>query len=504
MAKEENPDKKKKKSGEVADYESLLDDFTSIFNESGEESGDSKVDHDGLALSELLGEDVTMTTEPVEAEETESGSEEELSDFTQEREGLDLDEFTESDDAGESAEKEKITIEDSADETLTIEHGINKLTDIYGGGDLAVDEPEDDATVVDDSAATQEIKALGFDDVSESGTPDEAVKEAKPAVDGGADTNELEGLGIGDLSDFDFTVEDQEEEAAATDDSAVTKEIEALGFDDLDETVTPDKAVLEEADTAVESADSQDMELLDFESIADLDVSAKEVQEDEFSIDNGMEDTSTDTIAEEPVDDSAAEMILDEEVTVSDSDYASILDQLDGRKTEEEETFDVSDVEELNILEDDDTGEISFVDSEKPEEESSDIETSDDSVFMDLDLDLGDEVEDFIAEDEPVVSVASPDAGENDFLGLSGVSSEGGGYSGGVSSPTEVLFEGVEMNFDEQVALVTHAEILLAQKKIEEATDILRRVADGKGETHWVAKRLRTFGAQVQTTDSSE
>ena len=98
--------------------------------------------------------------------------------------------------------------------------------------------------------------------------------------------------------------------------------------------------------------------------------------------------------------------------------------------------------------------------------------------------------------------MASPDAGEEDFLGLSGIGSESGGSAGGAGSATEVLFEGVEMNFDEQIALVTHAEILLAQKKTEEATELLRRVVEGKGETHWVAKRLRTFGAQVQKTDS--
>lgn len=505
MAKEENPDKKKKKSEEVADYESLLDDFTGIFNDSGEESGDSKVDHDGLALSELLGEDVTITAEPVEAEKSESGSEEELSDFTQKLEGFDLDEFTESDEAGETAGKEDITIEDSADETLTIDHGIDALTDIYNGSGPAVEEQEEEATAaVDDSAATQEIEALGFDDLAESVTPDETMAEEEPAVDHSADTGELEGLDFGKISDTDQTVEEPEEEATAADDSAVTQEIEALGFDDLEETVIADEVVVEEADTAADSADSQEPEVLDFESVADLDVSAEEVKEDEFSIDNGMEDTSADTIVEEPVDDSASEMILDEEVTVSDSDYASILDQLDGGKAEEEETLDVSDVEELNILEDDDTGEISFVDIEKPEEESSDVEASEDSVFMDLDLDFDDEEEDFVPEEEPAVSVASPVTGEDDFLGLSGISGEGGGSSGGVGSATEVLFEGVEMNFDEQIALVTHAEILLAQKKNEEATELLKRVVDEKGETHWVAKRLRTFGAQVQKPDTSE
>ena len=502
MAKDENPDKKKKKSEEVADYESLLDDFTTIFDDSGEESGDSKVDHDGLALSELLGEDVTMTIEPVKDEESESGSEEDISEFTQELEGLDLEEFTESDEAGKTDEKEEITVEDNTNETLTSEHGIDELTDSYGGGDLTVEKPEEEAAAVDDDSITQEIEALGFDDLPETVNADETMKEEEPAVADSADVQELENLDFGEISDIDVTFKEPEEETAAVDESGVTQEIEALGFDDLAEAVTPDEASEDEASAVVESADSQEPEGLDFESIADLDVSAEEVKEEEFSIDNGKEDTSIDIIAEEP---SAAEMILDKEVTDSDSDYASILDQLDGGKAEEEETLDVSDAGELNILEDDDTDELSFADIEEPKvEESSEGETSEDSVFMDLDLDLDDDAEDFIAEEESAVSVASPDAGEDDFLGLSGVSGEGGGTTGGVSSATEVLFEGVEMDFEEQISLVTHAEILLAQKRTGEAAELLQRVAEGKGETHWVAKRLRIFGAQVQTPDTSE
>jgi hypothetical protein len=83
-----------------------------------------------------------------------------------------------------------------------------------------------------------------------------------------------------------------------------------------------------------------------------------------------------------------------------------------------------------------------------------------------------------------------PEQEETDFLGLSGIPSKLE-KSGKQFSRTDVLFDGVAMDFDEQINSVTLAELLLAQGKHKEAAEIFLKLTNQKGVTHWVTKRVR-------------
>jgi hypothetical protein len=106
--------------------------------------------------------------------------------------------------------------------------------------------------------------------------------------------------------------------------------------------------------------------------------------------------------------------------------------------------------------------------------------------------------------EEPVFSIAEEPSStlsagsqepEHDFLGLSGVTETVSGQPKKPATKTEVNFEGVEMNYDEQIADVTLAELLFAQGKKKEAADLFLEVSKRKGVTHWVAKRLRLLSS---------
>ncbi len=96
-----------------------------------------------------------------------------------------------------------------------------------------------------------------------------------------------------------------------------------------------------------------------------------------------------------------------------------------------------------------------------------------------------------------VISMAGEEE-EDDFLRLAdeeGPQKEDSGPLGGVAdvgktSLAEVLLEGIEMDIPEQVSSVTKVELLLAQGKEKEAADLLKHIADRKGVTPWVSKRL--------------
>ncbi len=84
-----------------------------------------------------------------------------------------------------------------------------------------------------------------------------------------------------------------------------------------------------------------------------------------------------------------------------------------------------------------------------------------------------------------------------DFLGLTALAPRENRPSGNSARRMEVLFEGVEMSFEDQTDDVTLAELLLAQGKKKEAVDLFQRVSQNKGTTFWVAKRLRALAASA-------
>ncbi|MHB9030368.1 MAG: hypothetical protein ACYC9O_16505 [Candidatus Latescibacterota bacterium] len=94
-------------------------------------------------------------------------------------------------------------------------------------------------------------------------------------------------------------------------------------------------------------------------------------------------------------------------------------------------------------------------------------------------------------------SAVPPEKTEMDFLGLSSIS-PAGKSSKRADVSMEVLFEGVEMSFSEQIDTVTLGELLLAQGKKKEAVECFQEVAKKKGMTNWVAKRLRLLSSNSE------
>lgn len=205
---------------------------------------------------------------------------------------------------------------------------------------------------------------------------------------------------------------------------------------------------------------------------------------------------------------SESNVVIVESEADLDAGYASILEEL-GNDTESPETGKLVD-EDVLTLGDEESGELSFVGLDTADESVSDQdetameavadimeEPEGESDSMNLDFGLEDtDVEAPDADKEPAIIIPTAETEEEeDFLGLS----DSGGKkqdkadfldvdSGAL---TDVLFEGVEMDFDEQATMVTRAELLLAQKKKDEAAKLYKEVAEKKGTTFWVEKRLR-------------
>jgi len=91
-----------------------------------------------------------------------------------------------------------------------------------------------------------------------------------------------------------------------------------------------------------------------------------------------------------------------------------------------------------------------------------------------------DEEEDFLKLDEEPVKKED----ESLLAGIAGAK---------VAAPTEVLFEGIAMDVEEQIKAVTRAEMLIAQGKNKEAGVLLDSVVDKKGVTTRVRKLLENL-----------
>ncbi|MFA6472924.1 MAG: hypothetical protein WCU00_12880, partial [Candidatus Latescibacterota bacterium] len=148
---------------------------------------------------------------------------------------------------------------------------------------------------------------------------------------------------------------------------------------------------------------------------------------------------------------------------------------------------------------------VDFKPDELAEEDVPDLEADRETALNILEtselpsLDESDGKSDIDAPTETIISEKSIEEPikqeEPDFLGLSGIPSkpEKSAKQPSPSSRTDVLFDGVTMDFDDQIDLVTHAELLLAQGKRKEAAEIFHQLSEKKGVTHWVSKRLRQF-----------
>ncbi len=205
---------------------------------------------------------------------------------------------------------------------------------------------------------------------------------------------------------------------------------------------------------------------------------------------------------------SESSMVIVESEAGLNADYSSILEEL-GKDKESPETGELVD-EDVLTLDDEESGKLSFGGLDTADESVSyqdetameavaDImeEPEGESDSMKLNFGLEDtDVEAPDADKEPAIIIPTAETeDERDFLGLSnsGVEKQDKADFLDVDSGalSDVLFDGVEMDFDEQATMVTRAELLLAQKKKDEAANLYKEVAEKKGTTFWVEKRLR-------------
>ena len=262
--------------------------------------------------------------------------------------------------------------------------------------------------------------------------------------------------------------------------------------------------------------------------------------EDKSASDESSEESP---LQEEPVIEdisiNAENIILDETVKEESSDYSSVLGEMTTQTTDEPSQespaastdepadempdFDFSKEDSLNEVqadsdsEMDSTSETGYNEIIKDDfsviEEDIGSETGEMPVFTESENNAEDTVvipdlsgEDNLEESTGFLGEESDNA-EDDFLGLGGESKGIAGIEEGkegkLGQETEVLFEGVEMSFEDQVSDVTLAEVLLSKGKKAEAAEIFSRVAEKKGTTHWVAKRISQLNTSSET-DVSE
>ena len=331
---------------------------------------------------------------------------------------------------------------------------------------------------------------------------------------------------INEFSDDDKSDKDDTDQSEQNVDDFVFSEL--AGGDGSEETKSGD--FTDAQDTSGEDIDDIFKDLDDEARESVIDDSSEEERSSEPEREEAVE-----AVPEISIDETG--VIIDDSIDEESSDYASLLGQFEGAEDSETTAESVEDLTAISIDEPVDTdlmGAESFEETqagieteniqvtsehttpevtEDIEETGKDItlddeelltETLDETEFSESDFSESDFTESLeetpVEEQEEVaVSVEKEGGDEDDFLGLGGISGGGApgdsseGYTGGT---TEVLFEGVEMDFDEQVKNITLAEVLLAQGKKQEATELFNSVASQKGVTHWVEKRLRALKAQ--------
>ena len=207
---------------------------------------------------------------------------------------------------------------------------------------------------------------------------------------------------------------------------------------------------------------------------------------------------------ETPAEAPAKEIAM--EIEEPETSYASLLDEESDEPSSGEITMEIesegSDKEVFEKLSD---NEYSLEDEEadlEPEEEFSlPEESEEEAVTPEFSADEETEETFVISGDE------SEESEEEDFLSLDEDTSSGDDLLAGVtdvkeSAPTEVMLEGIEMDTEEQISIVTRAELLLAQGKEKEAAELFTDISEKKGITPWVSKRLGFLNIQGPTPES--
>ncbi|MFC1692283.1 hypothetical protein ACFL1R_02120 [Candidatus Latescibacterota bacterium] len=342
------------------------------------------------------------------------------------------------------------------------------------------------------------------------------------------------------IGDFSSEIEEGQEEKSESGENEETDDISQLLAN------KDDKSEIEEDESSGETKDDSEYEKLITQIEDEADSAVVESFNETSSEESKDEDVVTTGDSEEIIEG----IVIDLDASVGDEggDYASVLGQIEGSRESdtsqeepdsesseeivgETEIVDMSDISEESMPEDiqavsdtDVTGSFESID-ESPTGEVQELPDEDLVKFNEEDFSLEDlESEPDTSEEHALSESEEPEGGdllvveeemeddfatvgvsgesgneeqekEDDFLGLSGVTTGSASDQGG--APTEILLEGVEMDFDEQVSQVTLAEILLAQSKQNEALEIFTYISEHKGTTPWVTKRLAELAART-------
>lgn len=335
--------------------------------------------------------------------------------------------------------------------------GDDKSLQSNEAGELAGSEVANDA----DSDDVAEDISLDF-----GGGPDALEEDESHAERSGVgmlDTDAAEGVITGEFTmdeiDLDLSVAPEPDSGGGTSGRGkeITGEFPAVADDDAREAVEIDDMLSEEK--SVESAGEETVNGEYAHILADFGGEPDETAGDDASL-----------------DEDAASLVMDgADIGIGEDDHdrsGTYSDALAGFTDEPESAADSDDAV---------TGD---------EDEETDGGLDFESDFSGDDLFSGDEDEELTAAAPPAPVQSEAKADDDDFLGLGGMSSEGGGDEGRFGGTTEVLSEGVEMDFDDQIGKVTLAEVLLSQGKHDDALKLYLEIEKKKGVTPWVTERL--------------
>jgi hypothetical protein len=301
-------------------------------------------------------------------------------------------------------------------------------------------------------------------------------------------------FGYEDLLDG-FSMEEEEKSKNITGDEIPDMDDQALAELLGDEGKIP---VIKESVESIEKIDSSQEENTDLEKeFEKLDLASIS---EELEVETVTDPTVTGEIQKLEIDGELVELEIKKPEFVIEEDqggYASLLDQLENEEKPEEpaESKESEPEADLNEMELKELAGFDFEELSAKDEYNFNIESKtalntqelppldDESAMMNTETDKDISVDTL---EEP----GKPEK-EMDFLGLSGIKSKPDKSGKPMFFSTEVLFDGVDMDFDDQVDAVTHAELLLAQGKRKEAAETFHNLSKKKGVTHWVGKRIR-------------
>ena len=476
MEDKTNDNRTENSDSEDFDFKDLISDFSAEDGSEEENAQSDQTDQntDDMTISEILGDEVPEKPEDSSAE---AQGEDEITKI-----------FDDLDDKA----RESVMI-DSADEVKTAqpEEEISGETSTgisFDESGVAVsDEIEDEGD--DYASVLSQIEGAGASE--ETGEPESDVTE----------------MSAEESFEPDLLGDDNEEEISTAE---KTPETEITGEFLLD--------TEEEASVSAEAEGEDTDEVLTAEETPETEITGEFILDTEEEVETvsdtgggSYEDalTSLDTDDVEVTGESA--VVEDEEVQIETDKQTEISGEYAIREDEEADDITGKDSgSQEDALSGFDTGEDEITGESAVTEEESQVETVDEtesaeSDFSGEDLFAGDEFGEEEPEEAAVAVKEETSEEEDDFLGLGGSGGEPGeGDESRFGATTEVLFEGVEMDFDEQISSVTLAEVLLAQGKEEEAMELLEKVSSQKGTTHWVAKRLNLSTAESVETQVDE